>query len=80
MHVAEILDREGGVAIMLSGARCQHLLAEAPAFRNQVGLEIGKAESVWSEERRIGIDLIEMRDIHFATLCFCSPRGNTSRR
>ena len=46
MHVAEILDREGGVAIVLGRARGQIFLAELPALLDQLGLEIAEAERV----------------------------------
>ncbi len=49
MHVAEILDREGGVAVVLGRARRQIFLAESPALLDQLGLEIGEAERIRRE-------------------------------
>src|SRR5215470_6516321 len=51
MHVAEILDRKAGVAVVLGGARCQHPGAEAPRLPDQFRLGIGEPERLRRKHR-----------------------------
>ena len=64
MHVAEVLDREGGVAVVLGSARRQHARAEPAGSFDQVGFVAGKAERGRVEYRRIGVALVGIAGIH----------------
>ena len=55
MHVAEILDREGRLAIVLGGARRQHARAEAARLVDQRGFLVAEPEGVGGEDRRVGL-------------------------
>ena len=53
MHVAEILDRKRGVAIVLGRAGRQHASAEPASFVDQRRLVVGEAKGCRIEDRRV---------------------------
>src|SRR5581483_493400 len=59
VHVAEILDRESGVAVVLCGARGQYAGAEPPRLVDQRGVLIGEPKRRRIEDRRVGSVAIE---------------------
>src|SRR4051812_18579106 len=64
MHVAEILDREGRIVIMLRGAWRQHARAEATRLLDQGGFLITKAKRIGREDRRVTVVRIESQMVH----------------
>jgi hypothetical protein len=66
MHVAEILDREGGVAIVLGSAGREHPRPEAARLGDQRGLFVGKAERVGREDRGVTVVRVD-RMVHAPT-------------
>src|SRR5262245_3212999 len=64
VHVAEVLDRERRVAIVLRGARRQYARAEGPRLADQRGLFVVEPEGVRRENRRVAVVSIESRMVH----------------
>ena len=66
MHVAEILDREGRLAVVLRGARRQHARAEAARLVDQRGLLVAETERVGRKDRRVAV--VRVDGVHAASL------------
>ena len=64
VHVAEILDREGRVAVVLRGARRQHARAEAARLVDQRGFLVAEPEGFRAEDRRVAVVRVEGRVVH----------------
>jgi hypothetical protein len=64
VHIAEILERERRVAVVLGRARCQDPPSEAACLADQVGREIRKPERIGSEDRSVEVVRVEFRSPH----------------
>src|SRR5262249_53451261 len=74
MHVAEILDRKSGVAVVLRRARRQHPGAEAPRLCDQFRFGVGEAERLGRKHRGAGVVGIEIAVHNYAAAGACAVR------
>ena len=68
VHVAEILDREGRVAVVLRGAGREHARAEAARLVDQRGFFVAEPEGIRREDRRVAVVRVDGRMVHAARL------------
>ena len=80
MHVAEVLDRKGGVAIVLGSARRQHALAEPAGSFDQLGFVAVEAERGRVEYRRVGVVRVGSLGIHGRNRASSGSRARRHRR
>ena len=64
VHVAEVLDRERGGAIVLGGAVGEHTRAEAARVLDQVGFAASEPERGRIEDRRVVVGRTRVRGAH----------------
>src|SRR5262245_27363405 len=64
MHVAKVLEREAGVAVMLGGTGSKHAAAEAAGLVDQSGIAVRQAKRARLENRRVRSDLLEVAVVH----------------
>ncbi len=75
MHVAEILDRESGLAIVFLRARRQHAATECPRPSDQLGLGIAQAERLGRKDRGVAVVQVERRGHRLASRVTAMPCG-----
>ncbi len=66
MHVAEVLDREGRLAIVFGGAGRQHARAEAACLGDQRGFLVAEPKRIGRENRRVAV--VDVDGVHSARL------------
>jgi len=69
-HVVVVLGRKAGIAVIRRGSGCETRASHATREAVELGFLVAEAEGLGIEDRRVGVDVFEVHDVHRTSSSF----------